>query len=130
MIDIPDLIAGALGVSRGTAYDLMREALAEQPAHQEPVWDASAPLVMTPHPAFQQPAQQEPVQRYSLDGEGGMEIDSLGAWVKFIPPQPAQRKPLTDEEIWELAATCLDSVAGRMQFARAIEAAHGIKEQS
>lgn len=27
--DIPDLIAGALGVSRGTAYDLMREALAE-----------------------------------------------------------------------------------------------------
>jgi hypothetical protein len=36
--DIPDLIAGALGVSRGTAYDMMREALAEQPAqqHQEP----------------------------------------------------------------------------------------------
>ena len=41
--DIPDLIAGALGVSRGTAYDMMREALAEQPApvaklhEQEPV---------------------------------------------------------------------------------------------
>ena len=36
--DIADLIAGALGVSRGTAYDLMREALAEQPAQQqEPV---------------------------------------------------------------------------------------------
>lgn len=33
--DIPDLIAGAIGVSRGTAYDLMREALAEQPAQQE-----------------------------------------------------------------------------------------------
>lgn len=34
--DIPDLIAGALGVSRGTAYDMMREALvgAQQ---QEPV---------------------------------------------------------------------------------------------
>jgi hypothetical protein len=30
--DIPDLIAGALGVSRGTAYDMMREALAEQQA--------------------------------------------------------------------------------------------------
>ncbi len=27
--DIPDLIAGTLGVSRGTAYDLMREALQE-----------------------------------------------------------------------------------------------------
>ena len=35
--DIPDLIAGALGVSRGTAYDMMREALAEQTAQQEPV---------------------------------------------------------------------------------------------
>ena len=32
--DLPDLIAGALGVSRGTAYDMMREALAEQ---EEPV---------------------------------------------------------------------------------------------
>ena len=31
-IDIPNMIAGALGVSRGTAYDMMREALAEQPA--------------------------------------------------------------------------------------------------
>ena len=40
---------------------------------------------------------------------------------------PPQRKPLTDEEIWNLAANCLDSVAGRLQFARAIEAAHGIK---
>ena len=28
--DIPDLIAGMLGVSRGTAYDLMREALSGQ----------------------------------------------------------------------------------------------------
>lgn len=26
--DIPDILAGALGVSRGTAYQLMREALA------------------------------------------------------------------------------------------------------
>jgi hypothetical protein len=35
--DIPDLIAGALGVSRGTAYDLMREALKEAAPVQEPV---------------------------------------------------------------------------------------------
>jgi len=32
--DIPDLIAGALGVSRGTAYDMMREALAKQYAEK------------------------------------------------------------------------------------------------
>ena len=34
--DIPDLIAGALGVSRGTAYDMMREALKEALLVQEP----------------------------------------------------------------------------------------------
>jgi hypothetical protein len=39
---------------------------------------------------------------------------------------PALRQPLTEERVWELAANCLDSVAGRLQFARAIEAAHGI----
>lgn len=37
-----------------------------------------------------------------------------------------ERQPLTDEEVWKLAAGCLDSVAGRLQFARAIERAHGI----
>ena len=37
--DIPDLIAGALGVSRGTAYEMMREALAEQPAPAQPLTD-------------------------------------------------------------------------------------------
>ncbi len=75
--DIPDLIAGALGVSRGTAYDLMREALAseakEQPAQQEP---------LTPDQVFAI-ADQHPVEGF-------------------------------DPEI--------------MAFARAIEAAHGIKE--
>lgn len=37
-----------------------------------------------------------------------------------------QAKPLTDDRIWELAANCLDSHFGRLNFARAIEAAHGI----
>ena len=37
-----------------------------------------------------------PTQRYSPNGEGGMEVDSLGAWVKFTFPQPApvQDNPL------------------------------------
>ena len=30
---------------------------------------------------------------------------------------------LTDDQIWEIAANCLDSVAGRLQFARAVIAA-------
>jgi len=44
------------------------------------------------------------------------------------PPQgsPPARRPLTDEEIWDIAANCLNSVAGQMQFARAIERAHKI----
>jgi hypothetical protein len=41
--DIPDLIAGALGVSRGTAYDLMREALKEAAPVQEERKRQSAP---------------------------------------------------------------------------------------
>jgi len=36
------------------------------------------------------------------------------------------RRPLADEEIWDIAGNCLDSVAGRLQFARAIERAHKI----
>jgi hypothetical protein len=39
----------------------------------------------------------------------------------------AQRKPLTDEEIWAVAERCEDS---RFSFARAIEAAHGIGEKA
>ena len=40
--DLPDFIAGAFGVSRGTAYDMMREALEEASPVQEPV--AGQPL--------------------------------------------------------------------------------------
>lgn len=46
------------------------------------------------------------------------------------PVEPVQRKPLTEDEIWGLAANCLNSVAGQLQFARAIERAHGIKEKA
>ncbi len=40
MTDLPDLIAGATGVSRGTAYDMMRECLAEVdgPADEPVAW--------------------------------------------------------------------------------------------
>ena len=48
--DIPDLIAGALGVSRGTAYDMMREALAEAPPPDPCCW-----------PGTSCDAQQEPL---------------------------------------------------------------------
>jgi hypothetical protein len=43
----------------------------------------------------------------------------------------SQRKPLTDESIWQIATDC--TIGGDLhadKFARAIEAAHGIKEES
>ena len=45
---------------------------------------------------------------------------------QWVAPQPAQRKPLTDEEIENIAAQTLFPI----DFARTIEAAHGIKENS
>jgi len=45
---------------------------------------------------------------------------------QWVAPQPAQRKPLTDEEIENIAAQTLFPIA----FGRAIEAAHGIKENT
>jgi len=44
--------------------------------------------------------------------------------------QAAQRKPLTNKEIWQIATDC--TIGGDLhadKFARAIEAAHNIKEQ-
>ena len=44
-------------------------------------------------------------------------------------PQPPQRKPLTDEEIAKIAEKYTEPLLFRVKdFARAIEAAHGIKE--
>ena len=47
---------------------------------------------------------------------------------KFTAPGAAPT-PLTDDRIWELAANCLDGHFGRLNFARAIEADHGITQK-
>ena len=39
-----------------------------------------------------------------------------------------QRKPLTDEQIKDIRVACGSPLAIHIEFARAIEAAHGIKE--
>ena len=52
---------------------------------------------------------------------------------RLLPVQPEQRKPLTDEEIqaiWDAAAGVIPGWSRHIAYARAIEAAHGIKEQS
>ncbi len=87
--DIPDLIAGTLGVSRGTAYDLMREALAqerssdEQPApvakphEQEPAWRTAGGI-----PRFKPaPVQQEP-EFFTHS------VDQPYDWSEWVCPDP------------------------------------------
>ena len=41
---------------------------------------------------------------------------------------PPQRKPLTDEQIKDIRVACGSPLAIHIEFARAIESAHGIKE--
>ena len=77
----------------------------------------------------EQPAQQEPVATKLHEAKQNFErnfwphamadwiYSDLLEWLNDTPP-PAQRKPLTDEEIEEIAARTLFPVA----FARAIEA--------
>jgi len=55
---------------------------------------------------------------------GQMRCIECGEW--RCEAAPPARRPLTDEEIWDIAANCLNSVAGQLQFARAIERAHKI----
>jgi hypothetical protein len=50
----------------------------------------------------------------------------------FADGKKAQRKPLTDEEIqaiWDVAAGAIPGWSRHIAYARAIEAAHGIKEK-
>ena len=51
----------------------------------------------------------------------------------FADAMAAQRKPLTEGEIqaiWDVAASAIPGWSRHIAYARAIEAAHGIKEQS
>jgi len=82
---------GAWEDDAGKAITALREALAEQPAQQEPV------------------------------------ATLFGSLPVYDTSPPAQRKPLTDDELADLwYKQSLDW----MEFARAIEAAHGIKEKN
>ncbi len=65
------------------------------------------------------------------------EVD-VAALLAALAEQPAQRKPLTDEQVFEISnglALWMFPVETRvtdreLAFARAIEAAHGIKENT
>lgn len=88
------------------AITALQEALAKQPAQQEPPW---------------WPAVENILNEYGLQA-----IDFVADF------KAAHRKPLTDEEVEEVwkqveASGFRDIV---QRFARALEAAHGIKENT
>ena len=85
--------------------------------------------------ADERAAPVQELQRYSPNGEGGMEVDSLGAYVKHQdvttpPAQPAQCKPLTDKQSAEMwLQITLEPCTHEATYLRGIkdaEAAHGI----
>ncbi len=65
--------------------------------------------------------QPAPVQQCMDHGE------CFGGKCIYPAPQPAQRKPLTDEEIQTIAFEAVKYNWDWLRFARAIEAAHNIK---
>jgi len=122
------------------------ERYAPQHGHPDDMSDAITALRI----AIAEAEKQEPVAWRNAAIRLGEELSSVGPdgyynmtaeqWLDWAmdqqpqvknsltTPPAAQRQPLTEGRVWELAANCLDSVAGRLQFARAIEAAHGIGE--
>lgn len=89
----------------------------------------------------EQPAQQEPVaERFeAMHANGDIWITTIAAAaIARNTSPPAQRKPLTDEEIEKLREKtfstgnpyCPVDSKSMKKAARAIEAAHGIKDQS
>jgi hypothetical protein len=124
-----------LGAQRGPKYlnEPMKPLYTTPPAaQQEPMPDD---LILSYEKGFRdgaaQPAPvQEPVAwMYGCVGRGRMyaeELDDPAAgWQPlYTTPPAAQRQPLTDEKINEIAA---QGYSRWVEFARAIEAAHGIK---
>ncbi len=80
-----------------------------------------------------QPAQQEPVailnHAHGIHTVRSVKLNGLpdGEYNLYTSPQPAQRKPLTEEEMEKIAA---EYWLYPRKFVRAIEAAHGIKENT
>ena len=75
--------------------------------------------------------EQEPYGYVSDDENLSFQKEKpeIGRWIKVFTAAPAQRKPLTDEEIASIYMNHTDRpLHAQWNFARAIEAAHGIKE--
>ena len=149
------LFSDEAAVIANPAITALREALAEQPAQTD--WEAVAADQAQTIALLkaEQPAQQEPVAflangtrfKISYDSrQSGGQIHGIppelgGRWVAFVAADddchlkftsPPASKPLTDEQIDKLPwgpheGNPMTFAEGLRDFARAIEAAHGIK---
>ena len=113
---------------RGLIADAI-DALVEQPAQQEPV----AWKLVPREPTHEMLKAMDECSKEGYDERlyAGHAASVYMAAVDAAPTPPAQRKPLTDEEIILIVADCASSHQHTdIHFARAIEAAHGIKEKN
>ena len=127
----------------------LREAMEEQPAQQalDKMAENARELGLDYEPAQQEPVAWklvpiEPTEEMlkamdECSKEGyderlyaGHAASVYMAAVDAAPTPPAQRKPLTDEQIIKCWGQVSGTRYGYVAFARAIEAAHGIKENT
>ena len=137
-------------------YAKYDELYREQPAQQEPVgditcWTVKGHLKNTDFDYYgnlsdgthllyaSPPAQQEPVGKVNeLFDEAVIEQCGFDRELLVYTSPPAQRQLLTDEQMREVLRTCQSDVVELLrsrwlyvkEFAGAIEAAHGIKENT
>ena len=104
------------------ALKSMKETLAE---HDEPTTFNEDEAIKALEEALAKQEQGEPVA-WAL----GDHITCDYVFLKETPlyTTPQQRKPLTDEQIATISVECATVSPSDIYFARAIEAAHGIKE--
>ena len=120
------------------AITALREALAEQPAPSQygsPELQAMIVARAMEKNAAEQPAQQEPVAWIDEYGNAfplaAKQYSIVGKHWKPLYTSPQPIKPLTDEEILSVARNHYNPhERAEISFARAIEAAHGIKENT
>ena len=121
----------------------LREVAQQALEALETVFMPHHPAVISLRAALEQP-EQEPVAWMSPASESMIgKTDENGSAYHIITtskktannsvplythPPRREWRGLTEEDIWTLAANCLDSVLGRLHFARAIEAA--LKERN
>jgi hypothetical protein len=109
----------------------------EQPEQEPDRWGAGYEAGYAAGMAEMKPGQEPVAWQYKKDGGGVFVSDQCLAdvevwndieWSKPLYTHPPRRKPLSDEELDRLWREPMSADWEHREFARAIEAAHGIKE--